>query len=72
MRKPSLLSLLSALLFVMGCGPVESGAPDSSPDGVDDGIEACTDGETAPAGDGCNTCTCTEQGWACTEIACGN
>ena len=22
--------------------------------------------------DGCNTCTCTEQGWACTEIACGN
>ena len=70
MRKPSLLSLLSALLFVMGCGPVESGAPDSSPDGVDDGIEACTDGETAPAGDGCNTCTCMGGVWACTLMGC--
>jgi len=27
-------------------------------------------GGTKPADDGCNTCTCTEQGWQCTEMAC--
>lgn len=35
------------------------------------GSSTCTEGETKPAGDGCNTCTCTADGdWACTEIAC--
>jgi len=29
-----------------------------------------SDGETFPAGDGCNTCTCTAPGIACTERAC--
>jgi hypothetical protein len=28
-------------------------------------------GESWPAEDGCNTCTCTEEGVACTELACG-
>ena len=30
----------------------------------------CRLGERKPAEDGCNTCTCTEQGWACTELGC--
>jgi hypothetical protein len=30
----------------------------------------CEDGETQDAGDGCNTCTCDNGQWACTEIAC--
>jgi len=31
----------------------------------------CTVGETKDAGDGCNTCECTEDGtWACTEMIC--
>lgn len=32
--------------------------------------DECTDGETRPAGDGCNTCECIDNRWACTEIAC--
>jgi hypothetical protein len=35
-----------------------------SPDG------AVQVGETVPSPDGCNTCSCTEQGFACTEMAC--
>lgn len=31
---------------------------------------ACTDGDTKDANDGCNTCSCVDGGWACTEIAC--
>jgi hypothetical protein len=27
-------------------------------------------GDTFPAGDGCNTCSCTDQGVACTIIGC--
>ncbi len=31
----------------------------------------CTPGSNEPAPDGCNTCTCTDEGsWACTERAC--
>ena len=31
----------------------------------------CKPGETKPADDGCNTCSCTDEGtWACTEMAC--
>jgi hypothetical protein len=30
----------------------------------------CEDGETKPAEDGCNTCSCADGEWACTEKAC--
>ena len=46
------------LLFLSACGPITGGEP------------ACEDGATKDAEDGCNTCTCTDGGWACTEIAC--
>ncbi len=31
---------------------------------------ACADGDAKDADDGCNTCSCIDGGWACTEIAC--
>lgn len=37
----------------------------------DDTCGSCEPGDTMPADDGCNTCTCDDSGfWACTEIAC--
>jgi hypothetical protein len=30
----------------------------------------CQDGDSKPADDGCNTCTCSDGEWACTEKAC--
>jgi hypothetical protein len=30
----------------------------------------CQNGATAPAGDGCNTCTCMDGVWTCTEKLC--
>lgn len=32
--------------------------------------QLCTDGETTPADDGCNTCTCMDGTWACSHAAC--
>ena len=34
------------------------------------GAAECTEGETRPADDGCNTCQCNEGGWSCTEMGC--
>lgn len=33
-------------------------------------VAPCEDGDTRDAGDGCNTCTCDDGSWACTEIGC--
>jgi hypothetical protein len=36
-----------------------------------EGAGECEPGATKPAGDGCNTCTCTmERAWSCTDVAC--
>ncbi|MBA3546986.1 MAG: hypothetical protein H0T76_10925 [Nannocystis sp.] len=35
-----------------------------------DGAVECQDGETKPADDGCNTCSCIDGEWGCTEKAC--
>jgi hypothetical protein len=49
-------------------GSEESGAAETSP-GTDGG--GCEPGDQQPAGDGCNTCDCDENGnWLCTEIGC--
>lgn len=34
--------------------------------------EMCMDGDMKPADDGCNTCTCLDGAWACTEKGCNN
>ena len=80
------LALLPALLLAVACsGKVSIGANDSTqsnlkrnPDGSPTGDgQSCTyGGATAkvgdrfPAPDGCNTCTCTAEGAACTEMGC--
>ena len=61
--------VFNATLFVCatatltGCPPFEAEPlPDPG---------QCQPGETRPADDGCNTCTCEDDGsWACTEIGC--
>ncbi|MEZ4300067.1 MAG: hypothetical protein R3B70_34285 [Polyangiaceae bacterium] len=56
----------AALLGGAGCGPNVSTGGDCTYDGKD--YEA---GESFPAGDGCNSCTCEDNGSvACTEIGC--
>lgn len=51
---------LMALLLASGCQPELGGHP-----------LVCAPGEQRPADDGCNTCTCEDDGsWACTERAC--
>jgi hypothetical protein len=46
----------------------------SSPPGMHEqpapGVECQELGQVAPASDGCNDCSCTESGWACTQKAC--
>lgn len=60
--------ILAAVLFV---------ACVDDDDGGDDVPVTCTHagtdyeiGDTFPAGDGCNTCSCTDMGVACTIIGC--
>ncbi len=57
---------LLCLLFV-GCGNQAAPAP-QEPAGQT--AEACQPGDTKPADDGCNTCSCRKGEWACTKKAC--
>ncbi len=41
-----------------------------NPNGTCQQPAVCVEGDTQPAEDGCNTCTCSGGQWACTEIAC--
>ena len=33
-------------------------------------VPQCNDGDTKLTDDGCNTCVCVEEQWACTEMVC--
>lgn len=49
----------------------EVGSMDGGEGGLGDENQ-CEAGATKPAGDGCNTCTCDDEGnWGCTELTCG-
>jgi hypothetical protein len=53
-----------------GSGTAGSGTAGSGSAGAG-GQTSCNPGDTEPAPDGCNTCTCQDDGsWACTEKAC--
>jgi hypothetical protein len=55
----------------LGCDPTQGATDgaDSGGDGFPPGM--CEPGDTMPADDGCNTCTCDDSGlWACTAIGC--
>lgn len=66
------LSLAGALGCALLCA-LSLGACDS-PKNIGDETTTdggCTPGDEMPADDGCNTCTCQDDGtWACTEIGC--
>ena len=64
-RSSSTLLLAGALLGAAAgaCDPKTIGDETA-------GNAVCKQGETKPAGDGCNTCTCDGGEWACTEKAC--
>ncbi len=69
-------SFLPIIAFVTGLAAAACGGTAETNDGSSSGAiepgKPCPDnGATQPAGDGCNSCTCTESGWACTEMACG-
>ncbi len=55
--------LLVASASLTGC-IVESDDPEP------EGPVECQVGDSRPSADGCNTCECTDEGWACTLIAC--
>lgn len=56
-------SVAIAMILALGCGFSDNDTPDEP--------NACIAGEQKPAEDGCNTCTCDDNGnWACTKIAC--
>jgi len=65
------ISVLTTIIFAAAafsaCG--SQSAPSASKTKAP--VAECSDGDTKPADDGCNTCTCDENGnWACTEMAC--
>jgi hypothetical protein len=70
------LLLTSVLTFTglvgIACGgTAESTERPQSSSAVTPGSSCSPVGAAEPADDGCNTCTCTEGGWSCTEEACG-
>jgi hypothetical protein len=62
------LALLAAPLLFLACSG--SSSPDDGAKEPEPGSECSTDGESKPAADGCNTCSCSDGRWACTEMAC--
>jgi hypothetical protein len=65
----SLLALFLLAFSALACGKVASEPPPEDQPPAPGG--ACSDeGATAPAGDGCNTCTCGAEGWSCTLLLC--
>lgn len=56
---------LLAPAALTGCIVVSNGGDACEYDGVSYEV-----GDSFPSNDGCNTCSCTEQGVACTEMAC--
>ncbi len=57
------------ILALCFCGLSACDDSESSEDGDTD---TCTEGDTKDAEDGCNTCTCEEGSWHCTEMACAD
>jgi hypothetical protein len=48
-----------------GCGSTSNAKSNPVP------VAQCSEGDTKPAEDGCNTCSCDENGnWGCTEMGC--
>jgi hypothetical protein len=61
---------LSCAVMFGACAPSSSEVGSMNPGGGGQGPE-CEAGATKPAGDGCNSCTCGDEGgWSCTQLVC--
>lgn len=65
----TLLSATTVATLLAACG--ETTSPVGSAGRAETGDPCAEDGATARSVDGCNSCTCTDGAWACTEMACG-
>ena len=63
-------AVFAASAIALACGGETDGG--SGQQGVTAGGECAPEGDQRPADDGCNTCTCIEGSWACTEEGCGS
>jgi hypothetical protein len=63
---------LGCAMYLGGCDPKNSIIGEvGGAGGQGDAEGECQPGEMRPAGDGCNTCTCDDQGnWGCTLLGC--
>ena len=61
-------ALFASAVLMYGCG----NTPKQTTHIDDQSVvgQECSVGASKTADDGCNTCTCDEKGWACTEMAC--
>lgn len=64
--------LIAGALFGMAASACDWGPKKIGDETLSSGDETCAEGESKPADDGCNTCTCVDGGWACTEIGCAD
>ncbi len=65
------ISVLTTIIFAAAafsaCGSPTKTKSEPAP------VAECSAGDTKPADDGCNSCTCDENGnWGCTEMGCGD
>lgn len=71
LRTSTLLPVIAGALLglSLACDPKNIGDESTTSDSNTGG--SCTPGDEKPADDGCNTCTCDDQGeWACTLLGC--
>lgn len=68
----NLNSMKSLLLVGALAGAAAAGCDPKVIGNESAGDLVCEEGETKPAEDGCNTCTCADGDWACTEKACAD
>ena len=73
MRQPLFFACAAGVIALIAAACGGSVVSDCPPGGcADSGTDSgtCTNGQTKPAGDGCNTCTCMNGTWGCTLMAC--
>lgn len=77
MKRVHVLALILAVLAVVGypsmvklANKIRYGSPQGEALTCDYAGKSYREGEQRQADDGCNVCTCGENGWACTKIAC--
>ncbi len=74
--RSAIVAVVGTALAVQACGGKAIEVPGADA-GQSDGasstctpLPGCTSSSTCPASDGCNTCTCTDDTWACSQFIC--